>query len=274
MVGAGLRVAKKYGTALFLDTSFFNAKRFRSAEILECPTGAISLGSSSPWGSLRLPNGRVVPYPRSVQVLNRLPLIQHPAVSPAALLAPKSPNRTLIGYFQSLRFLEGVEDDIVNWFSRPARKEWQLTSNSNGSRVPFVCIHVRRGDLSRGASNVEHIASLDYFASAISQLPREAGQSRLIIFTDSKESVKIDFESHKILRKYRFEFFEDSGMSSPEVLQAMSHASHFVMSSSTFGFWALWLAKKQRDGEILAFAPRGSRGFWHRFDADFVPIWV
>ena len=274
MLASGWALAKKHGTPLFVDTSFYSAKRFRAPEILLCPTPAINLGQHSPWQSQRFPGGRVIPYPRNVLAVQRPPLFDMSARRTAVSLARSGPNRTLIGYFQSFRFFPGLDADIAAWLRGYVHPGGERNVTRKLHSGPFVCLHIRRGDLLSGLRRSKYEAPLDYFAEAISRLPAKAKGLPLVIFTDSRDSVRREIQAHEVLSDLPFQYFDDTGMSSLEVLVSMSEAQHFVLSSSTFGFWACWLAHVNEQSEITVFSPAVSRRFWDDVIVGFSPAFI
>lgn len=274
MLAAGWAVAKRFQSPLFVDCSFYEAKGFRKPEIMQLPTGAIDVSSVSPLGSQRLPNGRVVPYPRSIDLLKRPVVFDFLGPEVVSCLTKKSSKRTMVGYFQSFDFFREVAQDIISWFEIPVLGgAWSdLTGQEKSSG--FVCIHIRRGDLVGGRKTSKNLVPMSYFAKAINQLPDDLKNMPLVVFTDSKDFVQREWESHDVLRTYPFEFFDDSDLGSPAVLRAMSQAQSFILSFSTFSFWAYWLAVNQRGKKISAFAPEASRRLWSEAKSGVEPVFL
>ena len=273
MLASGFWLAKKHGTELFVDTSFYSAKKFRAPEILQSHRVS-NVGPDSPWQSLRLAQGRVIPWPRSVLALRRPPLFDLRARLTEVALKKAGPNRTLIGYFQSFRFFEGAESDIASWLNATTSTYSQPSTLRNLEIRPFVCIHIRRGDLVSGTRLSPQAATINYFSRAIAMLPERARALPLVVFTDSRDIVEREIQNHEVLRALDLEYFDDSGMTSNEVLLAMSKADHFVLSSSTFGFWACWLAHFSRSRNICVISPKNSLSFWNRVDSGIQPMFI
>ena len=274
MLASGWNLAKKNGVPLLVDTSFYVAKKFRGPDLLLASTPAYSLGSESPWGSARLPGGRVLPYPRRLSAARYPPLIDFSLRSTQKELNCTQPSRTLVGYFQSFRFFREVEEDIAVWLnnatfpaSSPGRRE-ALTENS------FVAIHLRRGDLVNPGPGKKIFPSLDYFLDALALLPPEAQSLPLVVFSDSPHLVRTEIGLHPVFNQLVIDYFEDNELSSVETLVTMSKAQHFILGSSTFGFWAAWLGQLRCPDTTIIFSPESARSFWNRTDTKIEPHYV
>ncbi|WP_052184182.1 alpha-1,2-fucosyltransferase [Psychroserpens sp. Hel_I_66] len=153
------------------------------------------------------------------------------------------------GYWQSEKYFKSAEDLLRKDFqfkdilSPQAQDIFDKIKSENA-----VCVHMRRGDYVDNP--VFNSGSLDYFTSAANYINEHTEKPHFFVFSDDPEwclkNVKfeqdftiVDYKTNKI------KFKED--------LQLMSSCEHFVMSASSFSWWAVWLSNKE--GNIVV-APK------------------
>lgn len=144
-------------------------------------------------------------------------------------------NLLLIGYFQSWKYAE----TLIN--SCDQRKlELRNTSNSFRDAIDLLprrewrLVHVRLGDyLSNGDFG---LLSPSYFAKQMEKQNRKIAMPTLV-FTNDKNRLK---EMNLGLSKHASRL--DENLSSAEIMILCSYASNFVISNSTFSWWAAYLS--------------------------------
>ncbi|MEA5112422.1 MAG: alpha-1,2-fucosyltransferase [Geobacteraceae bacterium] len=147
-------------------------------------------------------------------------------------------NAYLIGYWQNERYFRDIEEQI--------RRDFRLRIDA--SEIPSdlvyaiencnsVCLHVRRGDF---LSNPTHgFVGNDYFMRAIDYLKKRAKVDKIFVFSDDIDwclaNLKFDLEHAFVSsRNWKGKMATD--------LYLMTRCRHFIISNSTFGWWAAWLA--------------------------------
>lgn len=106
-----------------------------------------------------------------------------------------------------------------------------------------VCISVRRGDY---VSNPElnytfNICDKNYFDKAIKEIKERIDNPVLIFFSDDITWCKENFGKKIELPVY----FESGNDDLAEKISLMSACKHFIISNSTFSWWAQWLATNE-----------------------------
>lgn len=146
----------------------------------------------------------------------------------------------LIGWFQSWRYFEQYRDEIRE---RIRAVELQSATPVNGPVGPHIAVQVRRGDYLRPRVRKFHgICSDQYFLEGVRWIREQLGSLPAIVYTDD-----LDFGGELVAG------MEGATVDVPgpdesalSVLLRMSHASAFVISNSSFGWWGAWLAENPR----------------------------
>lgn len=159
------------------------------------------------------------------------------------LLSRKTKCIYLNGHWMSERYFVDESEDIRRDFTfkksiiKPAQEIMSLIRNTNS-----VCIQVRRGDYVSNATvaKVHGLSSKEYFTKGIEYIESRVRQPYYFIFSDDIEWCVDNFN---FLNNVFFVEKEISAYNATnsDVLQLMTLCKHFVISNSTFGWWASWL---------------------------------
>ncbi len=145
-------------------------------------------------------------------------------------------NVYLDGYWQSEKHFQ-VSEDII-------RQEFQFNnsfSENNLSLIeqikgkPTACLHVRRGDFVQ--LPVHRVCTLAYYERGIDYLSRHVSGLQIFVFSDD-----ITWCQQNLSNKTPLHFVSTAGRSTEDDLQAMIHCQYFIISNSSFSWWAAWLA--------------------------------
>ena len=148
------------------------------------------------------------------------------------------------GYWQSDKYFHDYFEVIKN--------ELQVKSDPIPEAIPFiqmaeqensVCVHIRRGDYVRG-----NMITCDekYYLTGMRYISDKVGDCTFLIFTDDIEWVQ---------KNIHFEFpVKYVTLDGPdyEVMRIMYRCNHFVISNSSYSWWAQFLCKKENK---IVFAP-------------------
>lgn len=161
----------------------------------------------------------------------------------------------LDGLWQSWRYFEGQETCIRNAFKfrqelSPDAHTLAIQLNSNSA----VAIHVRRGDY---VSNPKDAATmgfvgLEYYRRAVEVACHSMDtQPRFFVFSDDLDWCRANFGS--LPGPVTYVEQKTSGGTPVHQLdfQLLSQARRFILSNSTFAWWAAWLAEAQ-DKQVIA----------------------
>ena len=138
----------------------------------------------------------------------------------------------IYGYFQAEKFFEKYSDEIKSELRvklcniNSAFYEKIKDTNS-------VCIHVRRGDYCK---HNMLICDMTYFECAINIMRDRLFKPEFFLFSDDIEWAKDNFKNNRII-------FVDEKTKDFEQLRLMYSCKHFIISNSTFSWWAQYLSE-------------------------------
>lgn len=179
----------------------------------------------------------------------------------------KKNNKVVIGHFESKENFDKIREKLLVEFSpkaKPLDKNKELYSKIENSNS--ICISIRRGDF---VLNVEfskkfNVCGIDYFYKSIELMKRKVENPVFILFSDDiewcKENIKIDGEV----------LYESGDDPVWEKLRMMYSCKHFIISNSTFSWWAQYLS---RNDKKIVIAPKkwSNSGFK---DDIYDPNWI
>ena len=138
------------------------------------------------------------------------------------------------GYWQSEKYFNNYKDIIKKELKvkTPVTEEcktyFKAIENSNS-----VCLHIRRGDFVKEGAI---ICSSNYYQRGIDYIVQHTDNPKFFIFTNDNDWVKqnINLPSGSV--------FVDIADPDYEVLRLMYMCKHFVISNSSFSWWAQYLS--------------------------------
>lgn len=150
----------------------------------------------------------------------------------------KFKNKLVFGYFASEIFFDNVKEEIKKEFqlniplSRENKEFFEEINSSNS-----VAISIRRGDYTNSEiSNYYLVCTKEYYLKAIELAKKEIKNCRFVVFSDDIEWVKnnIAFPKNTL--------YENKDNQVCETLLLMKSCKHFIISNSTFHWWAQYLS--------------------------------
>lgn len=220
--------ARRLGCPLYIDASALGDGNLRAFELGTLPLKGRVLSDDSPW------RGRSPTRYRRWQRDSALAVYRERGFGFEPEIGDVAKGTTLVGYFQSWRYFAEFHSEIREWFSAAiADLAWE-------ERPADIHVHVRRGDyLQPGTSAFHGVASPGYFSRALALQRRIGAFDVARVFSDSPELARTELGEEPGL------VFEESrpGASSLESLLVMSRARRFILSNSSFSWWAAWLSE-------------------------------
>ena len=175
----------------------------------------------------------------------------------------KSKNKNIIFYgsFESQNFFEKYKQDIYEMFT-PKQEEryinkqlYEKIRNTNS-----VCVTVRRGDFLLDKFKKQfYICTPEYFEKAIDEMNKKVENPQYIVFSDDVEWCK---ENMKFPENTLYESGNDPIW---EKIRLMYSCKNFIISNSTFSWWAQYLSRNE-DKKVIAPSQ------WNKFEYA-VPIY-
>jgi hypothetical protein len=160
---------------------------------------------------------------------------------------------SLVGYFQSWKYLRGYEDEIrtnVKLLS-PGAEFVRLSKVL--ANEPFVGLHIRRGAAGKAIlnKNFHGLLPSDYYKSAVKTLSllKDSLPKKLVVFTDNKDEalktvMALSFDSIVIIDP-------QMSLSPGENLLLMSMCDGFIGANSSFSWWGAFLNPNQSNSFIF-----------------------
>ena len=168
------------------------------------------------------------------------------------------------GYFQDKNFFKAIRPLLVSeLIPRQPVMEENRHLYEIASRPHTVCVHVRRGDfLSPEYKKDFYLCTPRYFQEAISLMRKHVAEPTFIFFSDDIEWVKENFSLPDVPC-----YYERSHNPAWESLRLMYSCHHFIISNSTFSWWAQYLGRRE-DKIVISPSRWYANDQWHSCLAD------
>jgi hypothetical protein len=169
-----------------------------------------------------------------------------------------TPGTTIAGYYQSPRYFERIAMPLYEWLTGAQLDAVEQGYVHQAGSDPRVGVHMRRGDyLSPEILPHLGLSEAGYFRRAVALYDRLHEGSQYLVYSDSPEMAQAELGTVAGLALAP----DNSGLRSIAVLLAMATASGFIISNSTFGWWAAWLTHMSKpDVTVIAPRPWNRRG--------------
>lgn len=141
------------------------------------------------------------------------------------------------GYYESLKYFKEYDDTICKELrlkiklSDKYQRLYNLFANSNS-----ICVTIRRGYFLQ--DDRFNICTKQYFENGIKYILQKHPDSIMYMCSDDIEWCKKNFENFDIPI-----YYQSSELKTWENLHLMSSCHHFVISNSTYSWWAQHLSK-------------------------------
>jgi hypothetical protein len=138
----------------------------------------------------------------------------------------------LNGFWQCEKYFSNIRPILQKEFELKETTISNLEILDKIKNEESVCLHIRRGDF----INTQHQVCNDaYYYKAISLVKKNTVNPKFYVFSDDIEWVKKNMEF-----KGEFTYIDDNNADYLELF-LMSNCKHFIMSNSSFSWWAQYL---------------------------------
>lgn len=141
--------------------------------------------------------------------------------------------KNIFGYFQSSKYFSDYANEIRELFI-PSDTIYNNMNEKWGHLLtePAIVMHIRRGDYVP-LPQVHCILTPSYYVAAAQRMISETGITKLLVFSD-------DIEWCKTIGLPTSTVYVDEP-DEAVALVLMSHFKYYIISNSSFSWWAVWL---------------------------------
>lgn len=258
IVAAAWEQAERLGCPLYLDGSRFLAAdpiefaketpRHFDLESLTLPGQRVGL--ESPWYKNSPRRPRLIRHPGRLSHL--LNVYKQPGFGFDPKINDIVRGTTIVGYFQSPKYFPTVAGRMHDMLRTAEITDVERSVLVQVKETPRVTVHMRRGDYLGAAARAHHgIASAEYFTRALNLTGLLAPGTRSLVFSDSPEVARDELSQRADL-----DFFDNAdSLGTVATLHAMAFGSGFIMSNSSFSWWAAWMMCMVRELPVIAPRP-------------------
>jgi len=239
---AGLVLASRLKTKLYVDASWFNEKQPDNVTPRQYELDIFGINKSN----LMLRKLASITI-RKIVTLNEPGFTKYSEEFKAV-----AGNVKLDGYWQSYKYLEYDKNLVKAAFTFPkniSEQNSDLIKKIETSES--VAVHVRRADYVnvKSTSEFHGLATLDYYKEAVAEVTKKIKKPRFFVFSDDQEWCKnnlkfgenVTFVDHN----HDKQSFED--------MRLMSLCKHNIIANSSFSWWGAWL---NSNNNKLVYAPK------------------
>ena len=159
-------------------------------------------------------------------------------------------NKLVIGFFQSHKYFDGIGNILKREFSlREHLPHQAIELKRQMKESNSVCVHIRRGDYLSVKWRALNVCNEEYYLKAMDLIAEEVDDPVFYIFSNTGADLKW------IQNNYHFRYpVKYVDMNNPDYveLNLMSACKHFIISNSTYSWWAQYLSK---NSEKIVVAP-------------------
>lgn len=164
--------------------------------------------------------------------------------NPYSFRLPKCSLPTLkycLGYFQSYSTVKDMEKELRGDLTI---KENVLLSQDNArlleeiSKTQSVCVHIRRGDYLNPENHMYNVCTEEYYRRAVQAAEKELSAIAspvFYVFSGSKKDIEYIRNHYDLGQNVRYVDLDNGTV---EDFRLMKACKHFIISNSTYSWWA------------------------------------
>ena len=144
----------------------------------------------------------------------------------------------IFAYAQTPDVISGIEDELKEVFTvKTEASPENAALLSEISSCNAVCLHIRRGDY--GLYPAYQVCGEAYYAEAVRQAKEALSNPVFYVFSNTQEDIQWIKEHYHFDANVRYVELENPDY---EELRLMMNCRHFIISNSTFSWWAAVLS--------------------------------
>lgn len=135
-------------------------------------------------------------------------------------------------------------------------------------KTTSVCLHIRRGDYTAYPDLC--VCSKDYYHNAVKKMNKIVPDAKFFVFSNNHKEIDWIKNHYKFLNEFNVDYVD---LNNPdyEDLRLMYSCKHFIISNSTFSWWAQYLGEYKSK---IVMAPETWHKGWPNSKNIFMPDWV
>ena len=176
------------------------------------------------------------------------------------------PVKIVSGFYQSASFFENAKIEVLNdlKFKGVLINPNIIDLAREISSVESVCVHIRRGDyLSPNVSEIFHVCTEEYYQKGLDYVRSLFPNSVFYVFSNTSHDIQWIQTHYQFPEGVEYVNMNNTGI---DDFYLMSLCRHFVISNSTFSWWAAYLSKNENK---IVVAPRP----WVKKDYEYEGIY-
>lgn len=153
----------------------------------------------------------------------------------------KKKDKNIYSPFASPRYFTGIEEIIKKEMkvkTLPSQVNKMMLEQINSCNA--VCVHIRRGDFLEERWKRFQVCNEDYYIKAMNYLANKIENPVFYIFSNTSKDIEWIKHNYKFF--YQVQYVD---LMNPdyEDLRLMYNCKHFIISNSTFSWWASYLSQ-------------------------------
>ena len=152
----------------------------------------------------------------------------------------------IYGNFENYKYFDDIKDVLRLDF-----KCIEKSSDENIATCDFikstesVCLHIRRGDYLDPKWAMLNVCTFDYYTNAMEHVYSNNPNVKFFVFSNTHDDIEWIKNNYPFDPKYNIEYVDLSNSDYQE-LELMKNCKHFIMSNSTFSWWAAYLSENSK----------------------------
>lgn len=181
----------------------------------------------------------------------------HLATDTYPIIDCKRAHKYVFGFFQNASTVNGIEDILKNEFEvitpeSPDNKAMIIEIESANS----VCLHIRRGDYMNDKWKSMQVCNFNYYNRAVEEAKKVLNKPIFYVFSTGHDDIKWIKENYHFDAAIRYVDLDNPDF---EEFRLMQTCKHFIISNSTFSWWAAFLSKNR---DKVVWTP----SIWRKYD--------
>lgn len=176
-------------------------------------------------------------------------------------------NCCFFGTFESAKYFDDIKDILMEEFTpKYGILEHNKELYKEIEKTESVCVTIRRGDFVSVPENRKnlYVCTPEYFENAIKLMQKKVPKAKFFVFSDDVEWCKNNMNFPKGT------MYESGTDPVWEKLRLMYSCKHYIISNSTFSYWAQYLS---RNDKKIVIAPKRWGNNLYKNDDELIDIY-